>query len=131
MDNESIFLMVYMVFLLGSVLITLLVVAVSLFFTCFIHKNMGLPWWSAIVPYYNSYVLFKATGINPWLFLLLLVPFANIAGMVFVFIAMYRVCQCFGYGIGMFIMYILIPPVALGILAFTKHTYQPLYEKVM
>lgn len=129
MDNESIFLMVYMVVLLASVVITLLVVAVSLFFTCFIYKKMGLPWWSAIVPYYNSFVLFKETGINPWLFLLLLVPFANFAGVIFVFIAMYRVCRCFDYGAGMFLLYLFIPPVALGILAFTKRTYQPLYVK--
>lgn len=43
-----------------------------------IFTRAGEPGWAAILPFYNQFVLFRIAGLNPWLFLLLFVPIANI-----------------------------------------------------
>ncbi|HEX5334392.1 MAG TPA: DUF5684 domain-containing protein [Propionicimonas sp.] len=43
-----------------------------------IFEKAGEPGWAAIIPFYNTFTLFKIAGLNPWLFLLLLIPFVNI-----------------------------------------------------
>ena len=53
--------------------------------------------WASIVPFYNMYVLFKITWGSGWLFLLLLIPIANIVIWI---ITMVKLSQVFGQGGG-------------------------------
>lgn len=42
-----------------------------------VFKKAGEPTWAAFVPFYNSYVLTRVAGYNPWMFLLLIIPVVN------------------------------------------------------
>lgn len=77
-----------MVSLLALVWSVLLIVALWRVYT-----KAGEHGWAAIVPFYNTYVLFRVAGFNPWLFLLLLIPIVNIVMGV---IVLYRVAVNFG-----------------------------------
>ena len=43
-----------------------------------IFQKAGKPGWAAIVPFYNSYVMYEITWGSGWRFLMLLIPFYNI-----------------------------------------------------
>ncbi len=43
-----------------------------------IFEKAGEEGWKAIVPFYNSYTLFRIAGRNGWGFLLMLVPIVNV-----------------------------------------------------
>lgn len=67
--------------LLGSgvlllVYVALIVVVVASMWKIF--EKAGEEGWKAIVPFYNSYTLFRIAGRNGWGFLLTLVPIVNI-----------------------------------------------------
>ena len=73
--------------------------------------------WAAIVPFYNSYILFKITWGNGWLFLLMLIPLAN---FVIAIITMVKLAKVFGKGGGWACGLIFLPIIFLPILAFSK-----------
>src|SRR5574344_3137400 len=50
------------------------------------YVKAGKPGWASIVPFYNLYVLFEIAGMNGWMFLLLLVPIANIVFLIILYI---------------------------------------------
>lgn len=104
----------YLVFLL--VFYALIIVANWKIFT-----KAGKPGWASIIPFYNLYVLFEIVGMNGWLFLLLLVPIANI--VIFI---MYNIklAQVFGKGTGFIIGLIFLPNIFTLILAFGSSQYQ-------
>ncbi len=67
--------------LLGSGLLLFLYFAVLLVLVISMWKifeKAGEEGWKAIVPFYNSYTLFRIAGRNGWGFLLMLVPIVNI-----------------------------------------------------
>ncbi len=101
---------------------------ISVVLMCKVHSKMGLPWWSAIVPFYNTYVIFDKMGIPLIFFILFFIPFANFVSLGAMFVAIYRLVRCMGYGIGMFLLFFFLTPLALAILAFGSCTYRPLYE---
>lgn len=69
-------------------------------------KKANQPWWAAIIPYYNFYVMLKIGGNPPWWILLLLVPVLNL----YIFYRMFvDVSKAFGQGIA-FGLGLLIPP---------------------
>lgn len=43
-----------------------------------VFRKAGEPAWAAWVPFYNTYVLTRVGGYNPWMFLLLIIPIVNI-----------------------------------------------------
>ena len=43
-----------------------------------IFTKASKPGWASIIPFYNLYVQFEIAGMKGWMFLLLLVPIANI-----------------------------------------------------
>lgn len=87
-----------------------------------LFTKAGKPGWAAIVPIYNLMVMAEISGKPSWWGLLVLVPFANI---VFSFWIMWLFVERFGKGPGFFIFYVLLPIVALPVLAFGKSQYQP------
>ena len=62
-----------------------------------LFKKAGKPGWASIVPFYNVYTLFEITWGSGWLFLLLLIPIANIVIWI---ITMVKLAQVFGKGGG-------------------------------
>jgi len=57
----------------GLVLAVVMIVAMWKIFT-----KAGEAGWKSIIPIYDVYVLFRIAGLNPWLFLLLLIPVVNL-----------------------------------------------------
>ncbi len=49
-----------------------------------IFTKAGEEGWKSIIPFYNSYTLFRIAGRNGWGFLLLLIPLVNIVVFVMV-----------------------------------------------
>lgn len=73
--------------------------------------------WAAIIPFYNSYVLFKITWGNGWYFLLMLIPIVNI---VIHIITMVKLASVYGKGGGWACGLIFLYPIFLCIMAFDK-----------
>jgi hypothetical protein len=61
-----------------------------------IFKKAGLRQWPAWVPFYNSWKLFQLGGQHGALSLLLLIPFIQIIGVIFQYIAYYQIGLKFG-----------------------------------
>ena len=71
-----------------------------------VFKKAGECGWKALVPFLSEYTYCKIVFGSGWFFLLLFVPFINIA----VAIAMtYQMCKLFGKGIGFTILTIFLP----------------------
>lgn len=85
-----------------------------------IFQKAGEPGWAAIVPFYNTYVLFKITYGNGWKFLLLLIPIANI---YFSIVAYIKLAKAFGKSAGFGVGLLLLCPIFMGLLAFGDAQY--------
>ena len=53
-----------------------------------IFQKAGVPGWHSIIPFLNMYDLMKISGYNGWLFLLLLLPIANIVMTILMYIGL-------------------------------------------
>lgn len=87
-----------------------------------IFVKMGMEGWKALIPFYNTYLMFKALYGNGWKFLLLLIPVYHI----YVFIKFYiDVSKAFEkpevFAAGLIFMGV----VFLCILAFDESEYHP------
>ncbi|MBQ4058724.1 MAG: hypothetical protein IJD40_07325 [Lachnospiraceae bacterium] len=81
----------------------------------------GEPGWAAIVPFYNSYVLFKIAMGNGWLFLLTFIP---CVGLIAPFVAYFMLAKKFGKGTGFGVGLVLLTPIFLLMLAFGDAEYE-------
>lgn len=82
-----------------------------------IFKKMGYQGWEGIIPFYNTYILFKELYGNGWKFLTLLIPFYNIYVIVKLYIDLaHAFNQSTGFGVGL----IFLAPIFLCILGFRK-----------
>ena len=86
-----------------------------------VFAKAGEPGWAALIPFYNTYVLFKIAWGNGWKFLLLLIPIANI---VFSIMANVKLAKAFGKGGGFAVGLILLPVVFYPILGFGSAQYE-------
>lgn len=106
----------------GTYLIICLVLGVLLIVANWrIFSKAGEPGWAAIIPIYNSYVLFKIAFGNGWLFLLCLVPLVNIVVTIMLF---FKLSKAFGHGVGFGFGLWLLSPIFLLILAFGSSEYE-------
>ena len=103
-----------------SMVVSLIIAVIAIIAMWKIFTKAGEAGWKSIVPFLNTYVLFKIVWGNGWLFLLLLIPFVNIVIML---IANWKLCKAFGYGIGMFILSIFFPGIPQLIIGFGSHGY--------
>ena len=85
-----------------------------------IYDKAGEPGWASLVPFYNMYVLFKITWGNGILFLLLLIPFAN---LIIAIILPFKLAKAFGRGVGFGFGLLLLPIIFFPILAFGNSAY--------
>jgi hypothetical protein len=82
----------------------------------------GEPGWGAIVPIYNSCLIFKLGGKPMWWILLLFIPVVNI---VIYILAMIGLSKNFGRGGGTAAGLIFLPTIFMLILGFGSAEYSP------
>ena len=90
-----------------------------------IFQKAGKPGWAALIPIYNTVVLFQITGINPLLLLLALIPVVgSIAIIILSFLSYIRLAQAFGKSGGFAVGLILLNVIFMPMLAFSDAEYQ-------
>lgn len=94
------------------------VITVVLLWMVFVKA--GEHGWAALVPFYNSFVLFKITWGNGWKFLLMLIPIANIVCEI---MTLSKLSKAFGKGAGFTLGLIFLYPIFLAILALGSPVY--------
>ena len=86
-----------------------------------VYAKAGKPGWACIVPIYNIIVLLDIAKCPIWYIILFFIPVVNVVASIMVTI---KFCQAFGKGIGMAIFMILLPVIAIPVLAFGDAKYQ-------
>ena len=112
-----------------SVIVSIISSILSIVFTilllvgmCKVFTKMGEPWWKAIIPFYNTWILVeKVTANNIMWFIFLFIPILNIVAYLYIY---FRIPVTFGKGAGMGILDILFPYIVLPILGFGKSEYE-------
>lgn len=97
--------------------VALAIAAVTIVAMWKLFVKAGEEGWAAIVPFYNLYVLYKITWGNGVLFLLLLIPFANI---VIHIVTMVKLARAFGKGGGWACGLIFLNTIFICIMAFSQ-----------
>lgn len=93
-----------------------------------IFDKAGEDGWKALIPFYNSYILYKIIWGNGWFVLLNLLVLVPLIGWLIVFVISIKLCidmaKKFGkstaFGVGL----VLVPYVFYAILAFGQAKYQ-------
>lgn len=93
-----------------------------------IFQKANEPGWHAIVPFLNSYKLYKIIFGNGWYFLIPVIfsfiPVVKwIAPTLFSIYTFYKLAKCFNKGIGFAVGLVLLSPVFLIILGFSDDQY--------
>lgn len=104
-----------------SIVVMLIFTVACIIGTWKVYEKADEAGWKAIIPFYNSYILFKITWGNGWLFLLLIVPVVNIVIQI---ITMVKLSKVFGHGGGFACGLIFLNYVFLLILGFDRSTYK-------
>ena len=86
-----------------------------------VFVKAGEPGWAALIPFYNTYTLFKIAWGQGWKFLLLLIPVANI---VFYIMVNVKLARAFGKGAGFGWGLALLPVIFYPVLGFGDAAYQ-------
>ncbi len=106
-------------------IIIALVVAIVAYWKIF--TKAGEAGWKSLIPIYNSVVLFKIVGLNPWLLLLYLTSIIPCVGaivmLVLTIILNLRLAKAFGKSTGFAVGLILLPFIFTLILAFGSAEY--------
>ena len=84
------------------------------------YKKAGKPAWGAIVPFYNTWLLYEITWGNGAYMFLLLIPFGNIIVMI---ATIFRTARVFGKGVGFGFGLLFLPIIFFPILGFGKAEY--------
>jgi len=106
---------------LGTI-IYLVIAVVAIVALWKIFTKAGEPGWASIIPFYNTFTLFKIAGLNPWLFLLLLIPFVNI--VIAIWVAL-KLGAAFGKsGVWSFFLLVVFSLIGWLILGFGSDVYR-------
>jgi hypothetical protein len=99
--------------------LAILVVAIVAMWRIFVKA--GEPGWASIVPIYNAYTLVKIAGMDPLLFLFLLIPFV---GQVFLIYVLIKVGEAFGKSVLWSVVFVvLLSLIGWLMLGFGSETY--------
>lgn len=85
-----------------------------------VFDKAGKPGWAAIIPIYNIIILLDIVGKPTWWIILMLIPFVN---FIIAIILCHQLSLSFGQGMGMTILLIILPFVALPVLGFGSAKY--------
>ncbi|PJJ61578.1 DUF5684 domain-containing protein [Compostimonas suwonensis] len=128
MSHEGVAAILAILLIIGLLSIVLVIASylVMSWFVARVFVKAGIPAWKAWVPVYSNWILLELGRQPGWWSILLLVPFVNYAAIVFVCIAVYRVSQGFGKeAAGFLVLYIFVPWVWAGIIAFDDSRWEP------
>lgn len=106
---------------IGYVFALLLVAALMIVAMWKIFVKAGEEGWKAIIPFYNTYILYKITWGNGLYFLLLLIPCVNVVIQI---ITSVKLAKAFGKGIGFTLGLIFLGPIFQLILGFDSSEYK-------
>lgn len=99
--------------------------AVTSFLWSKVFAKMGIESWKAWVPVYNSWTFVEAAGFPGWWVLVAFIPGLNIALIVLLAIAAYRIGLGFGKSGVWVLLYIFLPIVWFAILGFDSSRWNP------
>ena len=85
-----------------------------------IFEKAGEDGWKAIIPIYNTVVLLKICGLNPWLIILSFIPYVS---LILSIVIWYKLSKAFDKGIGFTLGLIFLDIIFLFILAFDDSEY--------
>lgn len=102
--------------MIGSLVVCVFLIAIM----WKIFTKAGEAGWKSLIPFYNSYTMFKFAMGSGWLFLLSFVPFVNI---VISIVLNVKLAKCFGKGGGFAVGMIFLPIIFYPILAFGDAEY--------
>lgn len=85
-----------------------------------IFEKAGEDGWKAIIPIYDTVILLKICGLNPWLVILSFIPYVS---FILAIIIWYNLAKAFGKGIGFTLGLIFLDLIFLFILAFGSAEY--------
>ena len=108
-----------------------------------VFKKAGEPGWKSIIPFYNTYILYKISWNPMWFWLVLLggligaglLSFATVTVCVILgalielftiivrLVMYYRLCLSFGWGVGKYLLTILFAPIMFMVMGFGKSVY--------
>lgn len=90
-----------------------------------LFKKVGIEGWIAWVPIYNIWKWLELGGQSGWLSLLIIVPWANIATVVFLLIGSYRTGTAFGKGGEWTVLAYFLSPLWAFLLSRPSEVYRP------
>lgn len=106
---------------LGIYALIMVIVAIIMIVSYWkIFTKAGKPGWASLIPFYNLYTMFEVAGMSGWMFLLLLVPVANVVVMIMMSI---NLAKAFGKTGGFVVGLILLGVIFFPILAFGNAKY--------
>lgn len=113
---------------LGVYLIIVLAIAILQIVAMWkLYTKAGEKGWKSIIPIYNIVILFKISGLSPWLilvYLLGIIPFVGwIAMIVLTIYQANNLAKSFGKDIGYTVGLVLLAPIFYLILGFGKSEY--------
>ncbi len=83
-----------------------------------VYEKGGYPGWAALIPLYNTYVLYKMSDINIGLFVLsIFLPIVNI----YLYI---ELAKKFGQGVAFGVLTFFFAPICLAILGYGNYTFE-------
>ncbi len=92
-----------------------------------LFNKAGQAGWKSLIPIYNFVILFKISGLSPWLILLFLLSFIPIIGSIIVIALMailsYKLAKSFGKDGGWAVGLYFLAPIFYMILAFGSSEY--------
>lgn len=92
-----------------------------------IFSKAGEKGWKSLIPIYNSVILYKISGLSPWLLLLYLTAFIPVVGGIITFVLSVVVAvklgQAFGKSGGFIVGLVLLGPIFQLILGFGSSQY--------
>lgn len=85
-----------------------------------IFTKAGEEGWKALIPIYDLVILFKISGLSPWLILVMLIPIGTIVILIMLYI---KLAKAFGKSGGFAAGLILLNTIFMLILAFDSSKY--------
>lgn len=118
--------------MLGSIIATygiiVLLIAIAQIIAMWrLYSKAGEAGWKSLIPIYNIVVLFRISGLSPWLVLVYLTSIIPIIGWIVIFILSIvqanKLAKSFGKDIGYTVGLIFLPTIFYMILGFGNASY--------
>lgn len=104
--------------LIGALIWLVICLVLSYVLTHKVYEKGGYPGWAALIPFYNTYVLYKMSDVNVGLFVIsIFLPIVNI----YLYI---ELAKKFGQGAAFGVLTFLFAPICLAILGYGNYTFE-------